>query len=103
AAAPGSGSGLLVGCSGGPDSTALLLALCALQGELDLALSAVYIDHGLRPEAPVEGQAVLELCAGLEVPAEVVRVEVPRGGSLLAAAREARYAALLCAAGRAGA
>jgi tRNA(Ile)-lysidine synthase len=97
------GGRILIGCSGGPDSTALLLALCALQAELELTLSAAYVDHGLRPASAAEGEAVLALCAELEVPAEAVRITVPPGPSLLSAARQARYAALCAAAERAGA
>lgn len=95
-------TGLLVACSGGPDSTALLLALASLQGELGLRLHAVYVDHGLRAAAADEGRAVLALCEALEVPAQVVSVAVPPGASLQGAARRARYQALVAAAQGAG-
>lgn len=96
---------ILVACSGGPDSTALLLALCSLQGELGLSLHVVYVDHGLRQAAATEAeaQAVRDLAAALDLPAEVVSISVPQGPALMAAARERRYQALAAAARRAGA
>ncbi len=61
-AAPG--SRVVVGVSGGGDSLALLLVLAALREELPLELTAVYVDHGLRPsEAEAELGLVAELAA----------------------------------------
>lgn len=97
------GDQILCGCSGGPDSTALLLALASLEGELGFTLRALYVDHGLRPAAQAEAAAVQRLCAELDVPAEVTRVRLVPGESLQHAARRARYAALQEAARRHGA
>lgn len=91
---------LVVACSGGPDSTALLLSLASLQDELGLSLHVVYVDHGLRPAAAAEARAVLDLAAALDLPAEVVPISVPSGPALMAAARERRYQALAAAAHR---
>ncbi len=94
------GGRLIVAASGGADSTALLVALHALarSGRYPCELIACHIDHGLRPEAARHaGQRMLaESCAGLGVPLLVraVQVERKRRGSLEAAARDARYAAL---------
>src|SRR3990172_2308945 len=41
---------VLIGLSGGADSVCLSLALKKLSAKYDLTLSAVYIDHGLRPQ-----------------------------------------------------
>ncbi|MBQ7455471.1 MAG: tRNA lysidine(34) synthetase TilS, partial [Clostridia bacterium] len=79
--------------SGGADSTALLVALCALRGELGLRLAAVHVDHGLRAASGEDAAFCQRLCDNLGVPLLVKRVAVPRRGSLEAAAREARYAA----------
>lgn len=94
------GTRLLVGCSGGPDSTALLLALAALREDLGLSLHAVYVHHGLRAEAEEEGAEVLRRAAVLAVPARMVRVQVPRGASRMAHARRVRYQALAAVAAR---
>ena len=41
-------SSILVGLSGGPDSTALLFALAKLRKKLNFSLEAAYINHGMR-------------------------------------------------------
>jgi tRNA(Ile)-lysidine synthetase-like protein len=45
------GARLLVACSGGPDSTALLSALAAISGKLGIEVVAAYVDHGIRAVA----------------------------------------------------
>ena len=49
------GAAVLVAISGGPDSTALLRALCALRKKRRLSLSACIVDHGIRSRAEIEG------------------------------------------------
>jgi len=80
----------VVACSGGPDSVALL-ALTIATGRTP---TAVYVDHGLRPEAGAEGGFVATLAQALGVPARVVPVAVDPGSNLEARARHARYGAL---------
>jgi tRNA(Ile)-lysidine synthase len=104
-------SGLLAGAkrvlaalSGGGDSTALLALLAAWAPRAGVALEAVHVAHGLRGEAGErDAEASRDLAARLGVPFSLVRVAVPRRGGLEAAARAARYAALLEAAGARGA
>lgn len=45
-----SGGDILIGLSGGPDSVCLAVILDKLKEDFNLSLSALYIDHGLRPE-----------------------------------------------------
>lgn len=94
---------VLVGCSGGPDSAALLHALARIAPERELSLFAASVNHGLRPDADRDVEAARALASSLEVPFTALRVEVKREGSLQAAAREARYAALHAEAARVGA
>jgi tRNA(Ile)-lysidine synthase len=94
---------VLVAVSGGADSVALLHLLLTLAPELSLRLSVLHVDHGLRPDSERDARFVLGLAARLGVPAEVARVTVPAGGSLEAAARAERYAALEAHARRLGA
>jgi tRNA(Ile)-lysidine synthase len=81
---------VVVGCSGGADSTALL----ALAGDAGLAPVAVHVDHGIRPDSSSDAVGVAALARRLGVPCRVVRISVEPGANLEARARDARYAAL---------
>ena len=76
--------------SGGPDSMALLV-LAAAAG---LEVTAVHVDHGLRPGSGDEAAVVGAAASALGARFEAVRVQVAPGGDLEARARAARYAAL---------
>ncbi|MBS0502200.1 MAG: tRNA lysidine(34) synthetase TilS [Proteobacteria bacterium] len=78
-----------VAVSGGPDSLALLLLAAEAQPG---RVRAATVDHGLRPEARAEADAVAAVCARLGVPHAILSVAVE--GSVQAGARAARYAAL---------
>lgn len=101
-------SRVVVGVSGGGDSLALLLVLAALRVELGLEVTAVYVDHGLRPgEAAAEAGLVAALAAALQVAYRGGLVPVRRhaeehGLSLEAAGRELRYRFLQQVAGELG-
>lgn len=98
---PAPGEPVVVGCSGGADSSALLLALaaCGLG-----PLHAVYVDHGLRPgETASEAEIVAGVARVAGATSERIAVVVERRGNLLAQARRARYQALAEAARRQGA
>ena len=96
------GETVLVAVSGGADSVALLHLLHALAPSWRLTLHVVHVDHGLRPESAADAAFVRDLGARLGVPVEVERVHVGPG-SVEAAARAARYAALEAWAERLGA
>ncbi|MDI3316327.1 MAG: tRNA lysidine(34) synthetase TilS [Bacillota bacterium] len=90
---------VLVALSGGPDSSALLDALAAVREIWPLRLHALYVDHGLRPQAPEEARFCAELAAARRVPLEVRRVDVPSlasrpGWSVESAGRHLRLRAL---------
>jgi len=79
---------VLAAVSGGPDSTALLLAL----HELGRDLVAAHFDHALRPDSATDAEAVAALCERLQVRLVAERRSGPlASGSLQAAARAARY------------
>ncbi|MGH8150940.1 MAG: tRNA lysidine(34) synthetase TilS, partial [Steroidobacteraceae bacterium] len=86
---------LCVAWSGGLDSTALLAAL-APRGARRQRLRAVHVDHGLSAHSAAWANHCRGIARELHVPLTVLRasVERPRGASLEAAAREARYRAL---------
>ncbi len=94
------GDRVLVALSAGPDSTALLAALAALRdaGEL-AALTALHVDHGLRPGVDDDAACAAAACARLGVALRRTAVKVGPG-NLQSAARRARYAALRAEAAR---
>ena len=88
------GSKILVGCSGGADSVALVRATIHVANELSLELSVVIIDHQLQTDSKEVAQAAQELALKLgATDVSIVPVEVnlgPGAGGLEAAARDAR-------------
>lgn len=90
------GRAMLVACSGGPDSTALLLALATLKDARALSLSVATFDHGLRPDSARDALYVERLCRALGLPCVRRRLDLGTRFSegVEAAARTARYAAL---------
>lgn len=100
------GDRVLVGISGGPDSTALLHALVILAPRLRIVVQAACVDHRLRPESADEACEVVRRCRALGVDCEILPVDVAAATkahvSLQAAARNARLVALDSAAERSG-
>jgi tRNA(Ile)-lysidine synthase len=100
---------LLVAVSGGADSTALLIGLHNLAGELGLRLHAAHLHHGLRgAEADADLGFVRALCRRLGVPLTAARWDTRarlrrRGLAGQAGLRTLRREFLLAAAHRAGA
>ena len=88
-------SRLCVGLSGGRDSVVLLHVIVQCRVELDVALTAIHINHQISPHADSWAAFCAKLCATLVVPLHIKRVSVPRasGKGLEAAARDARYGA----------
>lgn len=88
------GGPIIVGFSGGMDSTVLLH--CAARSPVARArgLRALHVHHGLQPEADAWAEHARAVAAQLLIPIDVVHVQVDtHGRGLEAAAREARLAA----------
>lgn len=81
---------VLVACSGGADS----LALLAVAADRDLDPVALHVDHGLRADSARDVAVVAGAAAALGTGFHGVDVRVERGPNLEARARTARYAAL---------
>ena len=89
------GARLCVAFSGGADSTALLAALVRLRPRCGFALRALHVDHRLQAASGRWAAAATAVAARLDVPLQVLTVQVATAGrSVEAAARAARYAAL---------
>ena len=86
---------VLVGFSGGLDSTVLLHALARSPGQRRAGLRAIHVDHGLQPASADWAAHCRAACAALDVPLLVVPVAVDAASGLgiEGAARQARRAA----------
>jgi tRNA(Ile)-lysidine synthase len=83
------GETLAVAVSGGPDSVALLLLAA---GRWPGQVTALTVDHRLRPEAAAEAAAVVAQCDAAGIPVVALVWDAPKpAANLAAAAREARY------------
>lgn len=87
------GERVLVACSGGPDSVALVAGLHAVAKRLNLELFAAYVNHGVRRSAWQDECVVAQTAAQLEIPLDVVVLEeIAHDEQRL---RTARYGALM--------
>ncbi|KRG62666.1 tRNA(Ile)-lysidine synthetase [Stenotrophomonas humi] len=86
---------VMVGFSGGLDSTALLHLLANAPARAPGSLRAVHVHHGLQSQADAWELHCRDVCRQWNIPLQVVRVEVARdsGDGLEAAARAARHGA----------
>ena len=87
---------VLVACSGGGDSVALLVLLWTLQKSLGIELSVAHADHQLRPESPEDAEFVRQLCRNLDLDLAEASLGVKdhakeRGLGLEMAARDLRW------------
>jgi tRNA(Ile)-lysidine synthase len=87
---PPPGTAVTCAVSGGADS----LALLALAVEAGCAVTAVHVDHGLRPGSAAEAGVVRDAAAHFGAAFRAETVAVAPGPNLEARARAARYAVL---------
>ncbi|MEV0152593.1 tRNA lysidine(34) synthetase TilS [Micromonospora sp. NPDC050686] len=94
------GGTVLVACSGGADSLALAAATAFVAPRLGLRPGLVTVDHGLQPGSAERAAEVAKWAAdtGLDPVAAVPVTVAGRPGGPEAAAREARYQALVATA-----
>jgi len=88
----GLGERVLVACSGGPDSVALLAAMHCVADRMQLGLRAAFVNHGLRDSAWQDECVASEIATRFEIPIDVVALE-PDGRDEQRL-RSARYRAL---------
>ena len=92
------GQRVLVACSGGVDSVALLLFMAFFREKLQIEVAAVHVDHMLRgKESADDGKFVKGLCEKLGIPFFGGNVPVPsilneEGGNVQDICRSGRYA-----------
>lgn len=89
------GPHLAVAVSGGPDSLALTLLSAEWAACAGRQVTALTVDHGLRPESPAEAEMVGAWLATRGISHVTLRWEGPKPATgIQAAAREARYGLL---------
>ncbi|ALC87086.1 hypothetical protein AM499_15640 [Bacillus sp. FJAT-22090] len=92
------GERLLIACSGGADSVALVRVLYELQKDYEIDIAIVHTDHQLRGEESAQDMRfVEELANSLKLPFYGTKIEVPsrvaeEGGNVQVICREERYA-----------
>lgn len=85
---------LLVGFSGGLDSTALLHALWQSPAARARGLRAIHVDHGLHDDSAGWARHCIDACRQRDLPLAIASVRVtPDGDGIEAAARRARWQA----------
>ena len=73
-----SGEKVLVAVSGGPDSVALLHALCSISDELGISLYVAHLNHSFRGEASdKDAEYVRELAASFGLSCTMEKIDVP--------------------------
>lgn len=87
---------LLVGCSGGADSLALVAATAIVAKRRELPARAIVVDHGLQADSDAVAKKAASRAEKLGLPTDIVEVTVvPDGTGPEASARTARHAALM--------
>ena len=97
------GDSLLVGLSGGPDSTCLLDVLARISERMDITVEVAHVDHGLAPDSEERATKVARDAAAAGFDVHVGRARDLQGPNLQARARAFRYGFLETVADQAGA
>lgn len=84
---------LVVGFSGGLDSTVLLHAINRLAIGTEINLTALHVNHGLSANADSWADFCTKFCQTQSIPLRILKVDVPRqsGKGIEAAARRVRH------------
>lgn len=80
---------IIVGVSGGADSISLLHFLKDISGELELSLTAVHINHGVRQEEAIRDlKFVQNFCKEISIPLEIFNFDIPKEAKKLSISEE---------------
>ena len=78
---------VVVGFSGGADSTALLTVLWDLKDVLGIKVVALHLNHGIRTEAGEDEDFCRKFCRERGIECRFVKADVPRMSYILSDAR----------------
>jgi len=86
------GKKVLIGVSGGADSMALLHMINAERNKLSCEFKVLHVNHHISSESNTWAQVVIDYCNSIDMPCEVVNVDITKwGNNLEQAARRSRY------------
>ena len=83
---------IVIACSGGPDSMALLSLACDLRKEKDFDIICAHVNHNKREESDSEATMVESFCKEKNVIFEYIKFEKYNKGNFESVARKKRYA-----------
>lgn len=87
-------SKILIACSGGQDSIALLRLLNILKNTENYVLHVAHVNHGIREESNLEENFVRQLSENLSFPFRSIKLNLKKGSGLALRARNERKEAL---------
>lgn len=82
---------VVIGCSGGPDSMALLYVLQEIRKKINLSLICAHVNHNLRKESKAEEQFLKEYCEQNNIAFEAMTIEKYGDDNFHNEARKIRY------------
>lgn len=71
-----SGDRIVLGVSGGPDSICMLQILNQLKDKLNFEIVVAHINHGIRENAKLDEQYVIEVCKNLNIECHVLNTNI---------------------------
>src|SRR5574344_199773 len=85
------GDTVVVGCSGGPDSMALLHLLLKIKKEMDIAIICCHVNHNVRKESITEMEFLRKYCLNHGVEFEAMTIKNYGDDNFHNEARTIRY------------
>ena len=82
---------IVIGCSGGPDSMALMYILQEIRKKVDLSLICAHVNHNIRKESKQEEQFLKEYCEQNNIVFEAMTIEKYGDDNFHNEARKIRY------------
>ena len=85
------GDSVVVACSGGPDSMALLSLLCRVKEEISIEVVCAHVNHNVRKESESEKIFVERFCRDHNVVFEYMKIEDYGDDNFESESRTKRY------------